>query len=1241
MNTLRFKIISAIVIAVFALSLANTQVVLADDVNPPAETPTETAPPEGGTEPSEGETSTLLEVLAQAPAGTEVVVTDAATGQPLPLATQAAANALATADPIWCPAGYFPGDAECLDNGGAGYASLADLLAALASDPSTYAGPGTIYLEAGQLVDTSDVLIDQSVLGLTDLIVQGGWNGVIDSSAWAIDPTTPSIFNGISLWITNSSTDYWNGNIALNDLVFVDAPGTALIVMGTGDIAVSNVDVSKADGSGALLVTTGTYTDGTGEVTVSESSFVENAAGGLIVDTYGDVTLNTVAAVGNAGSGLELYTTGNVTLNAVTAAGNTYDGVYIWAGEEVWVEDSQFIGNGRQIVVENEYVEDVPGDHYYRNYYYGANPVGSGLEVRPYDAMTIADLIITLSGNEAVGNYLYGVYVHAPAGTLSITGDYYAQNGSIYVEEYGYEYRYNWNIDDYMYWYTSDNYRAYPLGGGLFASAGQIALDDVGIYANIGSGAYLSAGTGGVSVRQSSFYETGGPDISHYTQSCYREDCDWYNSDAWERVEGSGLSIESSGLVWLEDVIASDNGINGAYVRGDNALYVKDSYFDDNGSISYYYHLWSQGADFYSNEQWEAEGTGLYAIMRGAITLDSVNASHNFLSGVELYREGLQDNTSILYSSFVDNGGYYEYQQTSSNGSTYEEYRHEWGYSGYGLFVATAGSVTLTEVIANENYGVGAAVWYAQQALVTGGQFNANRGEFEEQQYWDSSSPETGYQYSWHYFQGQVGYGLVLADVQAGVVTDVQAIANAGYGLGVGMSGGLLTFDGGGEPAGLTLNVFGGTFSGNAGHLYSRWEYELEGPASNYYEFGYQTFLPGAGIGVIWSPGAQISLTDVTAVENAVAGVLLDDSFSLLAVSGGSFHNNSSFYEEYSHYNDGGIEEEAYQYTYLGDGIVTGSEFYYVGEEIIGFGSPLALMAEPSTASVTIIDSTANGNQRSGFHLEGGQTAFLYNVTAFENGQSGAEIVAFGQPVTIQCSTLSANASYGVEAYLGGGILSLLGVTTVGNGVQEVYVQDGVVVYGPCVPVTEEPADTTAPAAPRPLPYQYVRLPAIGGGAGLNCTQYGGTVVELPNRNRVILPCPILDEVKLREIPLEQLPAPLTGGTFLASMEARVLRDGQELDKLDSRMVVAFHLTEDQLKQKPNLAILYWDKDANDKKGAWVELPARVLVDGVDQTFPLHDPFDGKKTYVGAHLTDAGYFEVEVNFTGLFVLIQK
>src|SRR5688572_21333865 len=124
MNRIRYTMFVVTVLFVLVLSAMSTVPALADDDAPPLpeSTTTEETPPaeevvieetplvSDGTAPADEAApseETFSELIETLPEGTEVVVTDEA-GEPVPLVTQAAADAVAFIDPVWCPIGVAP-----------------------------------------------------------------------------------------------------------------------------------------------------------------------------------------------------------------------------------------------------------------------------------------------------------------------------------------------------------------------------------------------------------------------------------------------------------------------------------------------------------------------------------------------------------------------------------------------------------------------------------------------------------------------------------------------------------------------------------------------------------------------------------------------------------------------------------------------------------------------------------------------------------------------------------------------------------------------------------------------------------------------------------------------------------------------------------------------------------------------------------------------------------------------------
>ena len=156
---------------------------------PNAEVPaTEEAAPatDKATAPTEAAAAADTTILNDVPENTTVQVVKA-DGQSEPLATQAAAEAIATtSDPIWCPAGQapVPGANGCTPS----FTSFTALLTFLSGNAS-YQGAGTIYVQQGayqggeSTVDFNNYNL--SNISGADLTITGVW----DTTA---TPTAPA-----------------------------------------------------------------------------------------------------------------------------------------------------------------------------------------------------------------------------------------------------------------------------------------------------------------------------------------------------------------------------------------------------------------------------------------------------------------------------------------------------------------------------------------------------------------------------------------------------------------------------------------------------------------------------------------------------------------------------------------------------------------------------------------------------------------------------------------------------------------------------------------------------------------------------------------------------------------------------------------------------------------------------------------------------------------------------------------
>jgi hypothetical protein len=341
-------LIPGMVILTFVLQLMTPVVVRADDGAPPPDSTevapvvVEEVPPPDPTEVALAvveEVPTVPEILDQAPGGTEIVVQNP-DGSIEPLATQAAAAAIATSDPVWCPALQVtptPGANGCT----IAHSDFTSLLA-----DSTISGPGTVYIENGNYAgpETSIQFNGSTLTTWGALTLDGGWDLTLLSPNYGTQIGT-STFT-VPIFVTNWGTDVTVNNINI-DLTSYTPDSYGLDVETTGDniisnaITVNNVDVTGAGYDGAYLDNCvmvpnpdpdipGWVCNGSSNVLITDSTFDLNGGAGLYVDGAGLVTLNMVGADGNA-TGADLNADGGILVAnppGFTFNGNDYNGLY-------------------------------------------------------------------------------------------------------------------------------------------------------------------------------------------------------------------------------------------------------------------------------------------------------------------------------------------------------------------------------------------------------------------------------------------------------------------------------------------------------------------------------------------------------------------------------------------------------------------------------------------------------------------------------------------------------------------------------------------------------------------------------------------------------------------------------------------------------------------------------------------------------------------------------------------------
>ena len=318
----------------------------------PAEEPAPTEEPlvlESATLEMEGSLSdapaledvTVAEVLESAPEGTEVIVLDE-NSDALALVSEVATQVVASGDPTWCPDGHMPGEPVCTGSFST-FTGPNGLLAYLLANKAAYWGPGTIYVE--QNYDTSGEPAGSIAInylegyGLTDLTIQGGWDGILFPLVSNITGTT-TFDKGMQIT--------WLQSVTLNDLIFTSSstpsPESVAISSIFESISLDNVEANNnASGYGAIL-------NAYDSVTINDSSFNDNQSGGLYILSRGEVSLSDITASSNNGLGVYIlndYITGhNVTLDGGAFNGNGLNGLTVVAAGDVSLTDISAVGNG-------------------------------------------------------------------------------------------------------------------------------------------------------------------------------------------------------------------------------------------------------------------------------------------------------------------------------------------------------------------------------------------------------------------------------------------------------------------------------------------------------------------------------------------------------------------------------------------------------------------------------------------------------------------------------------------------------------------------------------------------------------------------------------------------------------------------------------------------------------------------------------------------------------------------------
>ncbi len=263
-------------------------------VEPAAE---ESAPAEPVAEEQPAEEITIPEVLEQLPEDAELVIVDAE-GEVVPLASVEAVEIVSKNDPIWCPDSAMPGNG-CTP----AFDTVTELVGYISNPANGVTGAGTIYFTSTYNVNDFSIT-QRDMPNLTDLTIQGGWNGQVGNDAALGGNTTFTVPIDIT----------WQWSLT---------PSTVTL----RNVTVTGVTVGPDGESSA-----GGAVTADGKIFVYDSVFSNNVGDGvhgstgLYLSSEKSIYVENVQANRNAGSGMDLY---GPLIEVVNSQANWNDGVGI------------------------------------------------------------------------------------------------------------------------------------------------------------------------------------------------------------------------------------------------------------------------------------------------------------------------------------------------------------------------------------------------------------------------------------------------------------------------------------------------------------------------------------------------------------------------------------------------------------------------------------------------------------------------------------------------------------------------------------------------------------------------------------------------------------------------------------------------------------------------------------------------------------------------------------------------
>jgi hypothetical protein len=738
---------------------------------------------------------------------------------------------------------------------------------------------------------------------------------------------------------------------------------------------------------------------GGGTAKIEFSHFNDNNRIGLQVDTGKTITLNSVRAERNGGQGaiLDNYDgSGGVTVTSPAGGGwlqanyfndNVDNGLYIYSKGAVVVNNADFGGNndtGLYIPESASVTIGVTIPNWVNGIWWND---GYGVDIN-------SNGTVTISKTSADENFESGFNIRTN-GAVKLTQVNATNNGA-----YGADILNHTAITAQNVQLIDCTFNENDGGHGVkIWTKGSVVASGLSASNNLTDGLFIDAswGTGGVSIQPSkNTYDT------------------LFNNNG-----ANGLNFWVNGSIVLNGISASDNGWDGVHIERPTTAPVT---------------IQNMRTDGFSSNFNDNDGSGIFVITRGAITLMNLNAMGNDLEGAHL------DN--CVYDAGISGclgSGNVTINASSGKGNQFN------GNGGHGLLVQSRGIIKLVNADACDNGWTGALLQnnFSNSAagviITTVGGWrnfydNNNQGDHDDQAgLWVVSHGTVSLSKAQANNNLNQAYGIYLNNQwsigsKTVTVTDIYTLGNDNDGLHVAGSGaitvtGIESTDNFGDGASLTnfgavANI---TVTSSLTRPINIFERNVNG----------LTIMDTAG---------SVTLQDIRARENGMDGVWVDNTAGQGAVTVRSVNaitrmNNNGWSGLYI-LSNGNVALSGGKNWIFAD---FNSQDEWVGD-MDGIFIDNSTAISPKT--VTLSNVRTKGNKDSGIEILSSGTVTITSVYVVEN-KNGLWIenhLGSGGVTLLGSNTASGNTEWGVVIYTDGAV-SVSGLTAENNNKSGIFAQ--------------------------------------------------------------------------------------------------------------------------------------------------------------------------------------------------------